>query len=210
MPPRGYLRRVSEICRKYGVLLIADETITAFWRTGSPFYSAAEEVDMVVGGKCLAAGLAPICAVLLSGSLAYELRELAAPLPLRLTFAGNPLACLAAVEVQRYAEEHGLGSRVRANDNRLRQIIYERMRGCPSRTVIDGVGHLWSIAVECRTSDEASGMFDRARQKAEAAGLELMGGVRTSSDTNWFHLMLAPAFDCSDEDLHACVDGARL
>ena len=88
-------------------------------------------------------------------------------------------------------------------------MISARMQDCPFHTVIDGVGHLWSIAVECRTRDEAVGRLDQARRKADAASVELMGGVRTGPDASWFHVMLAPAFDCSDEDLHASIEGAR-
>jgi len=68
VPPEGYAARMAEICRKNGILLIADEVMTGMGRTGKPF--AAQhwniEPDMILVGKGVASGYAPLGAVLVS------------------------------------------------------------------------------------------------------------------------------------------------
>src|SRR5262249_16727900 len=68
-PPDGYVARIAEICRKYGILLIADEVMTGVGRTGKPFAVQhwGIEPDMILVGKGVASGYAPLGAVLVSG-----------------------------------------------------------------------------------------------------------------------------------------------
>jgi taurine--2-oxoglutarate transaminase len=106
--PDGYLRRVREICDRYGILLIADEVITGFGRTGAWFGVDHEGVvpDMMVLAKGLTAGYAPLGAVALRESLAREWEG--KMLPLGSTFAAHPLACAAALACLQEYEERRL------------------------------------------------------------------------------------------------------
>jgi taurine--2-oxoglutarate transaminase len=104
--PRGYLKRVREICDRYGILLIADEVITGFGRTGTWFGVDHDQVvpDMMVLAKGLTAGYAPLGAVALRESLAKEWES--RMLPLGSTFAAHPLACAVALAcLQEYEEQ---------------------------------------------------------------------------------------------------------
>jgi len=109
-PPEGYLRRLHEICRQEGILLIADEVQTGFGRTGRMF--ACEhygvEPDLLVSAKSLAAGL-PLSAV--TGRA--ELMDQPIAGGLGGTYAGNPVACAAALEAVRLLESDGLLDRAR-------------------------------------------------------------------------------------------------
>lgn len=205
--PEGYIERVREICRTHQVLLIADETITAFWRTGRAFCTPPAGADIVVGGKCLAAGITAIGAVILAGALVDELRVRNASLPLRLTFAGNPLACVVAAVVQEYVEESGLGIRVASNGSWIGEVLTARLSAAHNIDV-HGQGHLWSIATRCRDLPEARLDFEKVRRRALAAGIEFMGGVRLGKNAAWRHFMLSPAFDCTPAELEACIDAA--
>lgn len=93
VPPIGYLAALAELCRKYGILLIADEVQTGFGRTGRLFACEHEgiEPDLLVTAKSLAAGL-PLAAVVGRA----ELMDSPAEGGLGGTYSGNPLACAAA------------------------------------------------------------------------------------------------------------------
>jgi 4-aminobutyrate aminotransferase/(S)-3-amino-2-methylpropionate transaminase len=95
VPPPGWLTAVREICRKYGILLIADEVQTGFGRTGKLFaieHEAGLEPDLMVTAKSLGGGL-PLGAV--TGKA--EIMDHTVPGSLGGTFGGNPLACEAAL-----------------------------------------------------------------------------------------------------------------
>jgi taurine--2-oxoglutarate transaminase len=95
--PDGYLPRLRQLCDKYGILLIADEVITGFGRTGTMFAVEHEGVvpDMLVLAKGLTSGYVPMGAVVVREHIArqFETRML----PLGSTYATHPLACAAAL-----------------------------------------------------------------------------------------------------------------
>src|SRR6516162_11506065 len=103
--PDGYLTRLRQLCDRYGILLIADEVITGFGRTGAWFAVEHEGVvpDMLVLAKGLTSGYVPMGAVVVREHIArhFETRML----PLGSTYAGQPLACAAARAcLEEYAE----------------------------------------------------------------------------------------------------------
>ena len=106
IPPDGYLRRVQEVCRQHGVLLIADEIQTGLGRTGRLFACDWEEVrpDVMVIGKALSGGFYPVSAVLSS----REILGVFNPGDHGSTFGGNPLGCAVAREALKVLVEDGL------------------------------------------------------------------------------------------------------
>ena len=116
LPPKGYLKRLREICDRHGILLIFDEVITGFGRTGSPF--AAEEFgvtpDLITLAKGLTNGCVPMGAVLVSGSV-YDAfmhgPEHVIELFHGYTYSAHPLACaagLAALDLYRDEPDAGV------------------------------------------------------------------------------------------------------
>lgn len=100
VPNKGYLKKAHELCRKYNVLLIADEIQTGLGRTGKMLCSEHDGVkpDLVVLGKALSGGVYPVSAVLGSD----EVLGLIRPGEHGSTYGGNPLACavgMAALDV---------------------------------------------------------------------------------------------------------------
>jgi 4-aminobutyrate aminotransferase / (S)-3-amino-2-methylpropionate transaminase / 5-aminovalerate transaminase len=93
VPPIGYLARLAALCRRYGILVIADEVQTGFGRTGRLFACEHDglEPDLLVTAKSLAAGL-PLAAVIGRA----ELMDGPVPGGLGGTYSGNPVACAAA------------------------------------------------------------------------------------------------------------------
>src|SRR5215831_9454558 len=102
LPPRGYLQRLREICDRHGILLIFDEVITGFGRTGSAF--AAQEFsvrpDMITLAKALTNGVIPMGAVLASRKV-HDALMLGPEEQIEFfhgyTYSGHPVACAAGV-----------------------------------------------------------------------------------------------------------------
>ncbi len=132
-PPPDWLSTVHEICRKHGILLIADEVQTGFARTGKFFacehYGA--EPDLLVSAKSLGGGL-PIAAV--TGRA--EIMDNTGPGSLGGTFGGNPLSCVAALAAIETIEELAL------NDRALRLGEVFRNRAAAWRTRYRSIGDI--------------------------------------------------------------------
>jgi len=104
VPPEGYLLRVSEICQRLDVLLIADEVITGIGRTGEWFASVTEGIvpDLLVLGKGISGGYYPVAGVLLRDHMVQAIRDGGGDTPFGHTFSGNPLGaatCLAVLDI---------------------------------------------------------------------------------------------------------------
>jgi 4-aminobutyrate aminotransferase/(S)-3-amino-2-methylpropionate transaminase len=108
VPPLGWLTAVADICRKHGILLVADEVQTGFARTGKMFAIEHEgiEPDLLVMAKSLGGGL-PLAAV--TGKA--DIMDHTGPGALGGTFGGNPLACEAALAAIQAIEGGGLCAR---------------------------------------------------------------------------------------------------
>jgi taurine--2-oxoglutarate transaminase len=106
--PDGYLPRLRELCNRHSILLIADEVITGFGRTGAWFGVDHEGVvpDMMVLAKGLTSGYVPMGAVIVGDRVAQHFQT--RMLPLGSTYAGHPLACAAALACLEEYEERQL------------------------------------------------------------------------------------------------------
>jgi putrescine---pyruvate transaminase len=129
VPPPDYFPRVREICDRHDVLLIADEVITGFGRTGRWFgmehYGVAP--DLMVFAKGVTSGYLPLSGVLMTQAVRDTLRELHGVLPHGFTYSGHPTACAVALRNLRIIEEEGLVERARAMGEVLRPAL-ERLR----------------------------------------------------------------------------------
>lgn len=112
IPPKGYLKRLREICDKYGILLIFDEVITGFGRLGADWAASRFDVlpDMITCAKGLSNGVVPMGAVLLKPEIHDAFMAAAAErtveFPHGYTYSAHPLACAAAIAtLDLYAEE---------------------------------------------------------------------------------------------------------
>ncbi|MCR9257387.1 MAG: aspartate aminotransferase family protein [Alphaproteobacteria bacterium] len=114
--PEGYWERIQEICRKHEVLLVADEVICGFGRTGRWFGSQTLgiEPDMMPIAKGLSSGYQPISACLVHERIANAVGEHGEFFH-GYTYSGHPVACAVALENIRIIEEEGLVERVRGD-----------------------------------------------------------------------------------------------
>lgn len=131
VPPRDYLRILHEICRKHGIVFIADEVQSGIARTGKWFASEhfGIEPDLITTAKSLGGGL-PIAAV--TGRA--EIMDAPIVGGLGSTFAGNPLSCVAALAAIETIEKEGLLARSTAIGKRFE----ERARGWQKKWALIG------------------------------------------------------------------------
>jgi beta-alanine--pyruvate transaminase len=119
LPPRGYLKRIREICDKHGIILIFDEVITGFGRTGAPFASQEFGVtpDIITAAKGLTNGCIPMGAVIASKSIHEAFMqgpEGTIELFHGYTYSAHPTACAAGLATLAIYEREGLLTRARS------------------------------------------------------------------------------------------------
>ena len=119
VPPRGFLPRLQEICRRHGIVFIVDEVQTGFARTGAMFASErlGIEPDIITSAKALGGGL-PIAAI--TGRV--EIMDSPFPGAIGGTFGGNPLSCEAALATIAVIHRDNLSARA--------NLLGERFRVC--------------------------------------------------------------------------------
>lgn len=145
IPPRGYVREAIELCRREGVLSIADEIQTALGRTGRMFACDHEGVkpDLYVLGKALSGGFYPVSAVV--GS--RRILELFSPGSHGSTYGGNPLGCAVARTALAVIEDERLVERSEELGGWLLGVLRENLRHSSIRE-IRGRGLLIGIELD--------------------------------------------------------------
>ncbi len=115
IPPSTYWPEVQKICRKYGILIISDEVICGFGRTGNwwGFQSFGFEPDIVPMAKGLSSGYLPIGAVAFADHLIKDFFELGGEFYHGMTYAGHPVAAAVALRNIEIIEQEGLVDRAR-------------------------------------------------------------------------------------------------
>src|SRR5580700_10209081 len=114
VPPAGYVARIAEICRKHGILLVADEVMTGIGRTGRPFAVQhwGVEPDIILCGKGIASGYAPLGAVLVAPNVVAAFENGSGAFKHGFTYQAHPVATAAGNAVLDYIESQNLFARV--------------------------------------------------------------------------------------------------
>jgi adenosylmethionine-8-amino-7-oxononanoate aminotransferase len=135
MPPAGYMRRIREICDRYGVLLIHDEVISGGGRTGR--FLAADHwgvvPDMITISKGFGAGYMPLGALIARDTIVEAVLDHGS-YPHGFTYAGNPLACAAGLAVIDEIERQGM----MANAVAMGDLLHLRLKALMQRHEIIG------------------------------------------------------------------------
>jgi adenosylmethionine-8-amino-7-oxononanoate aminotransferase len=155
VPPEDYWRAIREICDRYGVLLIIDEILNGFGRTGRLF--ACEhwgiEPDIMALGKGITSGYIPLSATVVTDEIAATVRgELGEQFLHGSTYAGHPVACAAALANLAIFENEDVVARGRAAGERLLDGL-RTLTDLPYVGNVSGIGALASIEL---VSDKAT------------------------------------------------------
>jgi adenosylmethionine-8-amino-7-oxononanoate aminotransferase len=142
LPPAGYHAGVRELCDRFGILLCADEVVSAFGRYGHWFASErfGLQPDLIVCAKALTSAYAPLGAVLISDRVAEPFVESGAVLLHAATYTAHPLACAIAHKNLEIIEREGLLARVREFEADFRSAL-EPLRDLPIVIDVRGAGY---------------------------------------------------------------------
>lgn len=146
VPPAGYLRGVRELCTRHGIVLIADEVLVGFGRTGKWFGVDHDGVapDLLVFAKGVNSGYVPLGGVLVGDAIHETFTQ--RPYPAGLTYSGHPLACAAAVgAIGAMHEEGTVAASARLGTNLLGPGLVELAENHACIGDIRGVGGLWTV-----------------------------------------------------------------
>ncbi len=204
VPPAGYLKRLREICTKHGILLIFDEVITGFGRTGQAFAADTFGVvpDIMTMAKAITNGSIPMAAVAVQEDIQQTILDASPPNTVELfhgyTYSAHPVACAAALATLKIYREEDTFARVRE----LAPAFLEQIgafRGLPGVTDTRGHGLLGAVELAPEGAPGARGF--KLLCKAFEAGLVL----RNAGDT----MVLAPPFSATADEIVQMVSLMR-
>ena len=213
VPVPGYFKAVREVCDRHGVLLILDEVMAGMGRCGSLHACEQEGIvpDLITIAKGLGGGFQPIGAVLAQQRIVDAMSAGSGFFQHGHTYLGHPVACAAALAVQRVIERDGLLAQVRRRGATLETMLRQRFGDHPHVGDIRGRGLFFGIElVADRTTkvpfDPARQLHARVKREGMARGLMTypMGG--TIDGRRGDHVVLAPPFIAGNEHLGEIVE----
>ncbi len=199
-PPDGYAKRIAEICRNRGILLIADEIMTGMGRTGKPFAVQhwSIEPDLILVGKGVAGGYAPLGAVLISSRVADAFAKGSGAFQHGFTYQAHPVSTAAGNAVLDILEKQNLFERVAPAAQRLRESLVP-LAAHPHVGEIRGLGLLLGIEfVKDKSAREPFPKEENIAEKIRQAMLQknvLTYPTQGCADgLRGDHILLAPPF----------------
>ena len=209
----GYFSCIREICDRYGVLLILDEVMCGMGRTGSFFAceQAGVTPDILTIAKGLGAGYEPIGAMLCSGRIYGAIAAGSGFFQHGHTYMGHPLAAAAGRAVVKALDERRLVARVKEQGAKLEEALKAAFGQHPHVGDIRGRGLFRGVEiVSDRASrepfDPARGVAAGIKKAAFEAGLICYPMSGTIDGRRGDHVLLAPPFIISDDQIGELVD----
>lgn len=206
-PPPGYFEAMREICDRYDILMIADEVITGFGRTGKNFASEHWDAipDIICTGKGVSSGYSPLGAMIVHERV-FEPFATGRGFAHGYTYGGNPLSCAVGNAVLKYIEEHKLVDQVSRLGTHFFAEAERQLSGLDIVGEIRGKGYFMGIEF----------VADKAARTPFPANLNVAGKIGDTAFKNGLitgagkgsidgilgdHLNLAPPFTCQKQDL---------
>jgi taurine--2-oxoglutarate transaminase len=204
VPPDGYLQSIRETCDRHGILLICDEVMAGFGRTGRWFACENWDVvpDILTVAKGINSGYVPLGAMIVSEPIAVELRDRF--LAGGLTYSGHPLACASGVASIEAFQEEGIVENAAEQGRYLAEALPALAAKHPSIGEVRGLGLFWGLElvrnretremlVPFNAGGEAAAPVARMQRAALDGGLYLM--------THWNVVMICPPLTITREEL---------
>jgi taurine--2-oxoglutarate transaminase len=202
-PPDGYLRAIRQVCDRHGILLILDEVMAGFGRTGRWFACDHWDVvpDVLTVAKGINSGYVPLGAMIARGELVDGIRDRF--FPGGLTYAGHPLACASGIASIEAFQEEGVVENAAAMGDWFGDALRGLAGRHPAVGDVRGLGCFWGIElvrnratremlVPYNASGEAAAPVARLVKAALERGLYLM--------THWNVVMVVPPLTITPEE----------
>jgi taurine--2-oxoglutarate transaminase len=202
--PKGYLQKVREICTLHGILLIIDEVMSGFGRTGKWFGFQHHDIipDMIAMAKGLTCGYLPLGCLMVSDKIASRFDD--TYLPIGLTYSAHPVSCAAAVEVLKIYEDDNLIANAAAMGKYMDQQVEKLIQKHPSIGDYRNTGLLGCIElVKNRKTKEPMAPFN-----ANASEMTVMNKVAAKirelgmyTFVRWNYIFVAPPLIVTKEQI---------
>ena len=209
----GYFRRVREICDRHGILLILDEVMCGMGRTGTLHACEQEGVspDILAIAKGLGGGYAPVGAMLLHDKIFKTIADGSGAFQHSHTYSGHPLACAAALAVQRVIRRDDLLGNVRKQGAHLARRLQQRFGNHPFVGNVRGRGLFQGLEIVADRGtkepfDPQRKVNAQIKREAMARGLMVypMGG--TIDGAKGDHVLVAPPFIVNEGQIDLIVE----
>jgi len=204
VPPDGYLQSIREVCDRHGIVLITDEVMAGFGRTGKWFGVDNWDVvpDIMTVAKGINSGYVPLGAMIVREPIAEWVRG--KYFAGGLTYSGHPLACAAAVASIEAFREEGIVENASAMGDVFREELAGLQERHPSIGEVRGLGCFWGLElvrsretreplVPFNATGEAAAPVGRVGKAALERGLYLM--------THWNVVMVCPPLTITRDEL---------
>ncbi|HEV2289517.1 MAG TPA: aspartate aminotransferase family protein [Candidatus Acidoferrales bacterium] len=206
-PPAEYLPRIAEICRERDILLVADEVMTGMGRTGKPFAVQHWNVepDMILAGKGIASGYAPLGAVIVTGKIARAIERGSGAFLHGFTYGAHPVSTAAGLAVLGYIAEKNLFARVAPAGEELR-VALEPLKQLPIVGDMRGLGLLAAVEFvrDAKTREPfpaEAGVASKIYDAALARGVLTYPIQGCVDGKQGDHILLAPPFVVSSDEI---------
>lgn len=211
--PEGYFKAVRDICNRHGALLILDEVMCGMGRTGTLHAWEQEGIapDIQAIAKGLGGGYQPIGAMLASDRIVDTVRDGSGAFQHGHTYLAHPLACAAALEVQKTIAEENLLDQVKERGRQLEQRLTERFGNHRHVGDIRGRGLFWAIELVAdrgtrQPFDPKLKLHQRIKSAAFAGGLACYPSGGTADGQRGDHVLLAPPYIATSGDIDMIVE----
>ncbi|KAJ3477014.1 hypothetical protein NLG97_g8955 [Lecanicillium saksenae] len=209
----GYFEAMRRVCDKYGALLILDEVMSGMGRCGSLHVWQQEGVvpDIQTMAKGLGGGYAPVAGMMINHRVADALMSGTGAFMHGHTYQGHPIACAAALEVQRIIREENLVENVKQTGKLLGELLHQELDGHPNVGNVRGKGLFWGlefvrdkgsktpfpVATGIANAVHTTGLMD--------VGIMLYPGTGTVDGVDGDHVLVSPVYTSTREDIVSIV-----
>jgi adenosylmethionine-8-amino-7-oxononanoate aminotransferase len=202
VPPDTYWAAVRAVCDRHGVLLVADEVVTGFGRTGRWFACDHWGLvpDLLVLGKGMTGGYQSLAAVMMRAHVAHRLAG--RMLPHGFTYSGHPAACAAALACLRIVEREALAERAERLGRRLLHDLRSALAGCPMVGEVRGLGLMAAVELVDDPDTRAPARLTARLLHGLDTALRARGVLCFVDNP----LIVAPPLVASDDDVTLLVD----
>lgn len=212
VPPDGYWELITEVCRRHGILVVADEVMTGFGRTGEWFASDhfALRPDLLVAAKGSSSGYWPLGLAIASGPV-HDVIVGGGGLVHGFTFSHHPIGARVGLAVVDRIKELRLIDRARTQGGKLLQGLSAALSQHPNVGDVRGIGLLLCVElVEDRATrrpfPRSTLVTERVMARAKELGLLLYPSTGNVDGLNGDYLLLGPPLTILDDEIDLIVD----